>query len=111
MVRRATVSAKDVTATWLCDGTRKVFGRTFNGTHASHLLYLNGVDQNATDGSSTSDPGTGTTTGALHVGNYEAMLFGLRGLFRELIVYSSAVPAEVMLALSRGIAARAQGAF
>jgi hypothetical protein len=108
--KAAVVSRKEVTSTWLKDGVRKTAGRTFNGTHATHRVYVNGVDANATNGNLTADPGLATATAPFYVGT-RAAGSGAPALYREIVVLSAAAPPQVMRALHLGMAARAPGAL
>lgn len=103
-------SAKTISATWLADGVRRTFAVAFNGTHASHLAYRNGVLDATTD-VAANDPGAGAQSGPLYIGANEAFTASLRGLYREAMLFSSALPPAVILALHNGMAARAAGAI
>jgi len=109
--RGATASQKAVSATWIRDGVRKVVGVSFNGTHATHLAYVNGVDQAATT-LTNADPGVGTISAALGIGcNPSSFSLGTAGVIHEVMAFGKAIPADVHLALSNGIKARASGAI
>lgn len=81
VARSGNTSDKQVSATWLTDGAKHTVIRTFDGTHAGHLLYKDGVDQAATNGAGTANPGTGTVTGAWYLGNNQNIdaAAGIRG--------------------------------
>lgn len=109
VARAGNASRREVSATWVRDGVRKTVGRTFGGTHVTHRLYVSGLDVSPTNGSLIVDPGSTTIAGALYLGNRQTYNLGCPGLHSEIIVFSSAVPPDVMLALHRGIVARAGG--
>lgn len=79
IARGSVVSQRRVNATWLADGTRRSVGISFDGTHAGHVIYRNGVAEVPVDGPATSDPGTGTVNGTLHIGRSQAGGNGFRG--------------------------------
>jgi hypothetical protein len=93
------------------DSVRRTVARSINGTHASHKVYYNGVDLAMPSGPETADPGTGTVSGACYVGCSQTIGTSFRGLIRELLVFSSQPTDSVVLALSRGMAARSSGAI
>jgi hypothetical protein len=111
VARGANTTDKDAAANWAADAARCTVGKTFDGTAAGHLIYKNGADIGAVPGALNADPGTSTVAGPLYVGNNQAFTTSLRGLMRELMAFSSPVPPAVMLALHRGMVARAAGAI
>jgi hypothetical protein len=97
--RGSSASTKEVTLTWLRDGVRKTFARTFDGTHATHRIYLQGLDVAATNGGSTSDPGTATVTDPLFIGTRSGTT-GVVGSWGETVVYSKAMPPPIVKRMS-----------
>jgi hypothetical protein len=108
--RAGVASNRETTASWLRDGVRKTAGRTFDGTHVSHRVYINGADASPTDGSSTGNPGLTTVAGPIYVGNRVGSQ-GAAGSYHEILVFSAALPADAMLYLHNGILARAPGSI
>ena len=86
--RGATSSQKAVSATWIRDSVKKQVARTFDGTNAGHLAYVNAVDQNATDIPTVGNPGTGTVNGPIGLGCVAGLTLGFRGLGCEWMMYS-----------------------
>lgn len=64
VIRSSVQSDRNPGALWGNYGatTFKTQRHEFNGTHASHKFYLNGVDQGAADGPNVANPGSGTLT-------------------------------------------------
>jgi hypothetical protein len=108
--RTAGSSGKNVAANWLRDGVRHVYGVSFDGTHAGHLIYKDGVQQATTD-VVAADPGLAVVTGTYIVGSDQTFGQSIRGPMREHILFSKSLPPSVQLALRNGIAARAAGAL
>lgn len=75
---------------WSGDNTLKYACQSYGGTHATHNLYINGTLGANLDGVNA-DPGTGTTTDALHIGNRVGLGVGIVGDVYEVIVYNSAL--------------------
>ena len=85
------VSGKDLSANW-ATGAAKISVHRYNGTHASHVLRVNGAPQTLTNGAGTADPGTAVLTAALNLGarNDGASLPSAGHLF-EVLVYGRAL--------------------
>jgi hypothetical protein len=96
-IGRTVRSAKSVSANWLADGNKHSFAVTFNGTHATHLVYKDGVDTVATTHAGLSnDPGTGSQAGAIYLGYIPAKNTGIRGKAKMWVVANRAwTPGEV----------------
>lgn len=96
IVRSSVTSQKSLTAGWISTGSPLLsILQTYGGAHATHLLYKNGVDQNASS-VVANDPGTSAQAGVLHIGHWQtessaAVVF--QGLQREIIVLNRAVTA------------------
>ncbi|HUU84390.1 MAG TPA: LamG-like jellyroll fold domain-containing protein [Phycisphaerae bacterium] len=94
-VRRTTRTAKEYVADWGRDGQFKLAEHSFDGTHAGHLLYVDGVLATlGPSGAYINDPGTAPTTADLYVGNRYNTAFGLTGDLAELIVYDRVLTTE-----------------
>lgn len=102
IAKSSVTSGKNVSATWASDGVKRSIGKTYNGTHATHRVYSNGVDTNAANsGAGSGDPGTAPRAGALYIGCAETITSSIKGLWAETVVYSSAPPASVAWRLHR----------
>jgi len=96
---------------WLNDSVRRTIAKRFDGTHAGHLIYKNASPVATSDGG-TGDPGAVAMAAPLYVGRYTLGTSDkFVGLIREVVVFSSSVPASVVTALHQGMAARAAGAI
>lgn len=95
-------SSRNVSAAFMRDSIKRTVAKSFDGTHAGHKLYSDGVDLAAASGPETGNPGTGTSTGALYLGCQQAISGGLRGLAAEWITYGAAMPADIVARVSRG---------
>lgn len=78
-IRSNVLSAKNVSANWIRDGVRKTVCMAFNGTHASNLGYVDGVQVSTTDTAATNDPGVGVVTSPLYIGYSQNKTIGIRG--------------------------------
>ncbi len=83
-------SRKDGVTSFMRDGTRRTYAQTFDGTHAGHKLYRNGVDISAATGVESADPGTGTFSAALRIGYSQVKATGFRGLMPGFVVANRA---------------------
>lgn len=98
--RANVISGKNVNAgPWLDDGVVRTFARSFNGTHATHLLYRNGVLDTTTNTIASADPGTGLLNLPMSIGRpVSGTTDPFKGLYRELVVINrAATPVEVAL--------------
>jgi len=93
-VKRGTASSsKNFTADWAVDNAAKITVQVFDGTHAGHLLYINGASQSLTN-VSADEPGTAEVTAALNVGaRNDGASLPSNGLIYEIIVYNRALTA------------------
>ncbi|HMI84879.1 MAG TPA: hypothetical protein VK550_12350 [Polyangiaceae bacterium] len=97
VVTRSGVASGRSQPNWLRDGVKKGAGRTFNGTHAAHLLYVSGIDVAAPTCGTGNDPGLGNgATGPLYIGCMQTIANSFRGLWGELLAYRSAMPPQVV---------------
>lgn len=87
-VARTDTSAKELTSNWSTDDAAKLVSKVFNGTHASHKLWINTVEQSLTG--SGSDPGTGDYTNTLNIGGRTTSL-PIDGYIGEIIVFNAAL--------------------
>lgn len=97
-VSRSSVrSARNVASNWLADATKHSFAVTYNGTHATHLVYKDGIDTAATTFSGLgSDPGVTPLAGPIYLGYTNASNTGVRGLAAFWVLFNRAItPAEV----------------
>lgn len=111
--RGGLASIRNPGGSWVRDAVRRTVGRTYGGTHAKHLVYVQGVDAAAPENPSfTNDGGTTPAAGVIRIGGLGATFTTcLRGVLREVIVLGDNAPPSVMLSLHRGMAARAAGAI
>jgi hypothetical protein len=58
-IRLPLASGKNSTATWAVDAGAMTLVHRYGGTHAGHILRVNGADLSLNNGVSTDDPGTG----------------------------------------------------
>jgi hypothetical protein len=110
VIRGGVRTGKAVASGWGADAVRRTVAMTYNGTHATNLLYKNGAPVTTTD-VFVADPGLATATGPLYIGAQQGGTQGLRGVIREEQVWASPLPPEVVLALHNGMAARAPWAM
>ena len=82
---------------WVRDSVKKQVASTFNGTHATHLALVNGIDTGAAS-VTTADPGTGAGSGAVGLGCNATDLTGftLRGLGVEWQMWSQPMPPSIL---------------
>ena len=82
-------SGKDRAANWAIDNVAKITSHVFNGTHASHKLYIDGTEQTMTDAvGRTGNPGTTLINGVWDVGSRnDADSLWSTGYIFELLVY------------------------
>ncbi len=91
--RGGTESDKNLSSNWAVSNVVKAVAWVFDGTHAGNVLYVNGVSQTLTNGTSTGAPGTGTQTGAVFIGASQSGTLPVNGLLREVIIYNVALSA------------------
>jgi hypothetical protein len=100
-VTRGGVTSGRSQTNWMRLSVKKTVGRTFGGTHATHKLYSMGVDLAAATCGAGNDPGTGAgTAGPVYICNQQTTTNGFRGLWAEMILYSSVLPPEIMKRIS-----------
>lgn len=91
-MRRTTLSAKTVALNWGVDNTLKICTQRHSGTHATHILRINGVDSGATTYSTFSNNvGTSNTTQAFYIGCRAGVTSFSNGAIGELIIYETAL--------------------
>lgn len=81
-------SGKNLSANWGSDSTWRRVRQEHSGTHASHKLFIAGSEQSLTNGTSTNDPLSTTSTAALFIACRNQASVFLTGDIAELIVYS-----------------------
>jgi hypothetical protein len=96
--RNGSGSTKSATGAWTADGVRKTIAGSYDGTHAGHLLWVNGV-QVATTDHVIANPGTATATGPLRLGGQQAGNFNFRGLLAGWVMGTRPPTAVEMLRL------------
>lgn len=84
-VARTLTSAKELTADWSTDDTTKIVTKRYGGTHATHRLWINGVDQSPTGAGD--DPGTDSYTNVINIGGRTTSL-PIDGYIGEIIYYN-----------------------
>lgn len=83
------LSAKDISGTNVADGAYRYISRTFDGTHAGHLAWINGVSATLVNAGGTGDPGTGATNAAYTIGRRSGGSLSLSGKIAEIILYNT----------------------
>lgn len=80
----------NLTAGWGHDNTWRIAEHFMNGTHLTHGLTLNGVDQTLTPqgGGGASDPGSSTLTANLYIGARSDGTIGITGQLAEIAFFS-----------------------
>ena len=92
--RGGTFSGKDVDIGWGSDGASRIVAHVFDGTHAGHLLYVNGAAETLVECLSDLDPGTTPTSQALGIGARPTGQTRMTGSIAEVIVYDRVLPDE-----------------
>lgn len=92
LARAGVRSSKNVSATWLADGVQRSVAVAYNGTHATHLSYRNGI-LNTTSTLLGNDPGTSEQAGNVFIGMNQAGGGQYRGKMAELLAYNRALTA------------------
>jgi len=93
-VRRSpsTNTQKEFAGNWASSATILTSAHTYNGTHAGHLLYVNGNGVTLSNaGALTGNPGVTPVSGALHIGARLSNLVPLAGHVSEMLIYDSAL--------------------
>jgi len=87
----AGTSGKDLSVGWAVDNVARLTSHVSAGTHASHVLYINGAAQTLSD-SVTGDPGAATQADGLNVGaRDDGASLASAGYIFELVVYDRAL--------------------
>ena len=89
----AGTSGKDLSTDWAVDNVARVTSHVSAGTHAGHVLYINGAAQTLSDAvGRTGDPGAATQADGLNVGaRNDGASFPSAGYIFELVVYDRAL--------------------
>ena len=84
---------KNYVANWTTSPTLLTAAHTYNGTHASHLLYVNGNAVALTDASAslTGNPGLAVVNAPMYIGSRFGQVAPMTGHFSEMLVYDSAL--------------------
>lgn len=85
-----TASTKNLSASWGSDGVVRTATWRFDGTHAGHIIRLNGTQQTTTDGSRTADPTVALQAQKIAVPDNDSA-DTLVGTIAEEIIYNSAL--------------------
>jgi hypothetical protein len=89
VTRSAVSSGKNLSSNWSTgSATPRTIIQRFNGTHASHGLRINGVNQTLSDGVGTSDPGSSTATGTMFINASASGTSASTGELGEILVYN-----------------------
>lgn len=89
--RSSTWTAKNLSANWGSDNAWRAIAQHYQGTHATHKLFIGGVDQTLSDlsfGGFANDPGTGSATRHFYVGGRSSGTASITGNIAEVLVYS-----------------------
>lgn len=92
--RGANISGKDLSIGWGVNANYRILTKYFDGTHVGHKLYINGTEQTLSDAvGRTADPGTGTSSAVMNIGNRFDGSLAITGDEAEFIVYDRALNA------------------
>lgn len=90
----AVTSGKNHTGGWGSDNVAKVTTHTFDGTHATHKLSINGSNISLSNGAAN-DPGGATEGNTWHTGGRgSGGTIGVNGLVGEILVYNTLLSAS-----------------
>jgi len=98
-------SAKDVYVSWANKFGTAVITHTSGGTHATHLVYVNGVEQKTTNRVSN-NPGSTVYAKTLYVGARTGAVAPMAGKISELIIYNSSLTRNQMAAVEGYLAVK-----
>lgn len=103
-----TVSAFDVIGGWADNATPYTLTEIFDGTHASHLLRINGnVQSKTTTGGGGGDPGTGTATDIFGLfAQADGSALHCSGTLAEIAIYDRALSADEIAAVEEYLRSR-----
>lgn len=106
--RGANISSRNVSANWAVNSVFSVFEQEFDGTHAGHKVWRDGVDQAAGNGvSGTVDPGTGSNTAAsLMIGCRSGLTLPTTGDVYEVLLYTPQLSSANMLLVRQYLKAK-----
>jgi len=80
------------TLTWAIDNVTKLASHIYNGTNATHILYVNGVNSNMVGQAPyVTSPGTATVSSPIYLGGAEAAAIPITGFICEVIGYNAAL--------------------
>lgn len=77
-------------ATWATDGVWRMTSQTYNGTHASFLLWVNGSSVSLSD-VTVASPGTAAVNNPVYLGMRGGSTNALNGDLAEIIIYDSSL--------------------
>lgn len=87
-----TESWRNLSSGWGSDGNNRIVAQTFNGTNASHNMYINGALQTTTPGN-TANPGLNVINATLYIGarGTGTPVLPVAGNYTEFVLYSEAL--------------------
>lgn len=86
----ASNSAWNLTSNWANDSTWRYCTVVNDGTHAGHVLYINGILQTLSSGLSGAS-GTASFSAPVNIGARNGLVIPMTGQIAELLIYSSAL--------------------
>lgn len=106
VTRGGNFSGKNVGVSWLRDGVFRRVAKTYSGTHATHLVGRNAV-QDTTTNQSVADPGSDAISAALFIGRFTSGASDkFIGVIREVVLLKSGMSWEMVTRIDAGLAAR-----
>lgn len=93
VTKAAVTSGKSRAADWFADDAAKAVAWSYDGTHATHKLMINGTNQTMTDDAGVGDPGTAAVSGPIYVGGQQTGSSCSNGIYAEFITYNRALTA------------------
>jgi len=84
--RSGVISTKNGPVGWMTDGVKHSAGRAYDTTHASHVLYQDGLPVTTSDVQNGSP--NAIASGALYIGNAQVFTDGIRGLYASFAVFN-----------------------
>ena len=102
-----TESWRNLTSGWGSDGNYRIVAQTFNGTNASHNMYINGTLQTTTP-VNTVDPGLNAINAALYIGDRGSgtPVYHINGNYGEFVLYSEALNSAQRLIITNYLQAK-----
>lgn len=82
-------SGKVLSLFWPGTSAYRVSTQTFNLTHASNILYVDGLLQAVTNAAEVNDPVGGAPSVPMHIGSRVGPTLGMNGKIAEIILYNS----------------------